>query len=371
MAELDPPEQLRLCLTVGNRPTAELLKEINHAIQLSDCWKFARLLTIPERAIDATTLLSACQAMIKTQTRPDVRLWGRGLLSIARLWQGGEPPPVPTYSTVAAFLSSVTRLLDDRISQTELAKAKKSDPRPMLMQLLAISLALVVSYPSVSTLTMGAELLSKAANRHSIDPESISFSPQDSRDRIDELWARLKAELDSALTNIRLGDAQTLLRAMSIFPRRASEFQDFITSLRANPDNLDQASRQLLSQYDDSAGDSLPPIAFAPEISGDLETTELARVLMKAWDVSSNLAPGSELAEEIIATLNRLFGLRLIGSSSETVPYQTHVHEFERGAAVSDAVRVVRPGVQKIASDKSSIIFKSVVRASKENSNVD
>ncbi len=362
MPILDPPAQLRLYLTLGTRPPGELLKHIPSAIQLDDCWKFARLLATPTRAIDVTALLDASQAMMQKKSTPSVKRSTKGLLAVAKLWRTGAPPAVPTEATAVAFLRVATHLLDHRVNQTEWSMGKSNPPKQLLTNLMNISLELIEFQPSVRSLILGAELLTKAVNRHSFDLDALLPSKKDT-DPTGALWVQLTAELKSALTLIRLDDAQTLLRAMSSFPRKTREFRELVAEHLATSENLDKACRQLLFECTDSTGQEENVLAFPPELHQDVETTELARMLMKAWDVLARLAPGEELAQEVITTLDRLFGLRLNGEQDKAIPYSPPAHEFEAGAAVSDSVHVVRPGVHKVMRDKSSVIFKAIVRA--------
>ena len=149
MPILDPPAQLRLYLTLGTRPPGELLKHIPSAIQLDDCWKFARLLATPTRAIDVTALLDASQAMMQKKSTPSVKRSTKGLLAVAKLWRTGAPPAVPTEATAVAFLRVATHLLDHRVNQTEWSMGKSNPPKQLLTNLMNISLELIEFQPSV------------------------------------------------------------------------------------------------------------------------------------------------------------------------------------------------------------------------------
>lgn len=372
MTMLEPLVQLRLCLAVGTRPPVELLtsQHISSALQLDDCWKFARLLAVPERSIDALAVLTAARSLMQTQGRPNVRRWARGLLSFAKLWQTGIPRAVPTEATAGAFLSVAASLLDHRAEAATWSMGKSAPPKQMLTDLVQISLELTKLYPTVGSLTLGSDLLTRAVNRHSFDPDALSMPPEEKLGAADALWIALSTELDRALVSIRLSDVQALLRAMASFPAKQREFGEVVATHLAKPDSLDRACVQVLSQYAESTGGEDTALEFAPGLHEDVETTELARLMMKAWDVAARLAPGGELAEEVTTTLSRLFGLKLIGEADQTAQYHPAIHEFEHGAGVSDVVRVVRPGVQRVTTNKSSVIFKAVVRAATENSNV-
>jgi hypothetical protein len=374
MEMLDPLEKLRLCLSTGVRPPAELLipECISSAIQLDDCWKFASLLSTQEKIIDASGALSAYQILMRAQSRPQVKQWSKGLLSFARLWKAGTPHAQPSQATAITFLSAVAHLLEHRASLADWTPSKGARPGETLTTLVGISLELVEMYPTPGSLALGAELLAQAVSRHSLDLDELVVSPetQENAGAADVLWRSLTAELKRAAIAIRLGDLQVLLRAMDAFPGKKLEFQASVAELLTKPEDLDRACIQVISQFADSAGQDDNSLAFAPGLHKEIETTELARVLMKAWDASASLISGEELAEEVTTTLSRLFGLRLIGEVGRSVPYRPPIHEFETGAAIADSVRVVRPGVQKASADSSSVVFKAIVRAAKDNSNV-
>ena len=87
--------------------------------------------------------------------------------------------------------------------------------------------------------------------------------------------------------------------------------------------------RQLLQGYAETGASGDIHLASPAEVHQDVVPAELARVLMKAWDVSAGLTAGQELAEEVTATFDRVFGLRFIGSFDGAVQYSPTMHELK------------------------------------------
>jgi hypothetical protein len=259
--------------------------------------------------------------------------------------------------------------MDYRVSQAEWGVGKSAPPRQLLTNLVSLCFELTELYPAIGSLILSAELLTKAVTRHSLDMDAFVPPSGMGTRPTDTLWKRMAGELKSAVAAIRLGDVRELLRVLSSYPGKTREFRELVGEALAT-EGIDLACRQLLVGYIELGTQEDSALAFAPGLHEDVETTELARVLMKAWDVSTLLAPAEELADEVITTLGRLFGLRLIGDAEQAIPYSPQLHEFELGATVADLVRVVRPGVQKVAANISVVVFKAVVRAAKEHPNV-
>lgn len=367
-----PPVRLRNYLATKTNPPPELLdaQQISDAIPLSDCWKYADRLSVEvkEVVIDTSELLRATQILMRGQPRADIRRWARGLLLIAsKTWKKHQKHKIaPTEATAVEFLTIANTLVEYGVPSQVWATGRKISPQQILPELVVTSLELVELYPSVRNAVLGADIVSSAIVRHSLDTDTLASATTDI-DPIARLWALLKAELTSALRAIRLSDARSLLKSMAKFPSKTREFARLIDEYLVDSRELDKACRSLLLEYTDSDSSDAADPEFLSESQQGVEITEFARIMLKVWDVSERLLPYDELSQELITTLDRLYGLRFIGNVGHTTRYSPAIHEFEPGASVSDSVQVIRPGVQIVSANKTSVVFKAIVRVEKES----
>lgn len=365
-------DQLRLYLSIGSKPPSLLVdpKNISAAIPLDDCWKYARLLSVSGRTIDASALLKACRILMGNPGRLNVRRCAKGLLSIAKLWQGMPAASIPTETTATAFLSAMNTLLDIRAESKHQATGKQGIPQQLVAEIVSESFRLLVLYPTVGALLQLADLITKAITRHFLDFDLVVVAPDGNERLVDALWRLLTAELGSAIKAVRLKDLRLLLRAMATFPGKQREFRSMVDDYLNTRDDLERECRTLISEYSDPIEQEEGDLVVVPDIGDQVENIELARVVMKAWDLEAGIAQGQELAQEVRTTVDRLFGLRIFGNVGERGEYEPRFHEFEPGAEVSDAVIVVRPGILKVTSHESIVVFKAVVNAQREDLNV-
>jgi len=372
IVETPPLDQLRLYLSIGSKPPSLLVdsKNISAAIPLDDCWKYARLLSVSGRTIDASALLKACRILMDNPARLNIRRCAKGLLSIAKLWQDMPAASIPTETTASAFLSAMNTLLDIRAENKHQTTGKQDIPKHLLAEIVSESFQLLLLYPTLGALLQLAELLTKAITRHSLDFDLVVVAPDGNERLIDALWRRLIAELGSAIKAVRLNDLRLLLRATSTFPGKQREFRSLVDDYLSTRDDIERGCRSLLSEYSDAVEQEEVDPVVVPDGGDQVENIELARVVMKAWDLEAGIAQGQELAQEVRTTIDRLFGLRVFGNVGEEGEYEPRFHEFEPGVEVSDAVIVVRPGILKVTPYESIVVFKAVVNARREDLNV-
>lgn len=366
LGTLDPPNQLRLALALGVPPANELLAAdtIILALSFDDCWRFTRQLSSVRRSVDATGLFSALRSFLRLQSKPNIKQWIKGLMSVAKQWQGKDSA-FPNPATVEEFLGLIGVLLQGPVPVGVWRSRKGTEDKNQLAEVLDVCFALCQGSPTVKSLSQCADILAAAVRTHSLGLTELN----DDRylDPVGVLWTALVERLNPAVRSASLDDVAMLLQALSTFPGRATKFQELVRTLLDGRAQFDSASVALIAKFDGANENADMELTLERSLTDDIETSELARVLIRAWDAAARSTTSEELLRELSSTLDRLFGIRLFGVVGDRSEYHHMIHEFESQAVVGKTVVVLRPGVERVSKQLTTVVFKAVVKPAQES----
>ncbi len=359
---LPPEARLRGYLAMGRVPPEPLIKEetLAAALTLDDCVRFLPLLSPKIVSFNASVPLHAINVRFRQLLLSDTFRIAERLARSVNSWT--KKNLTPTTATVVEYLRLLTSLCGSLPTQSGQSPKKRSKHYAYLGALLmtGIRWAGETRNEEVAVTALSAVSFARKVYARIEDMLVENDSLNNSYGKVwESAWRQVRSLASAGLVQ-RFDELLILMRDV---PLREKRYQAGLEELFAHrgafPSEIQMAISGRLG-YEVSPDKVSEQPSLGPE---SVVTSQLAAVLLHAWEARSDSTRAAEAFENLRSVLERFLGTRLRGEVGLIEDFNRRIHEFVEPLRASSKVRIVRPGVEMLHDGEIAIVIKALVEA--------
>ncbi len=365
-SQYSPQIRLRGYLTINQIPPQELVTEqlISKSLTLEDSLRFLPRLGRAMRLLDVEVPLAAISNGLSLCSHPSPRRLAANLGRIIAKWTVPGKGLELTQKSLYELIRLIVVLVEcDRTGRPRSKPiTRKEPPRNPFVQLVKHVVTLAKSSEQRVRL-LSIELIATLYSARTIDMEELLSSDANFRSSAEELLERAIQDVEGFGLEGRVEEFEQCVNAVRTVPINQGQIESRLEAWHETasrfPEEIQGRLKSLLGMSD-PVTQALP---IAIDQADSVQTTQLATVLLRAWDAKEEGPNAKEVFEQLSSVLDLFFEIRLRGTVGETEKYNPRIHEMGFGERPTQRIKVVRPWVEFSDQGVATVVIKAIVQS--------